>query len=162
MTKDIKKLTVTELKKQSKALDEQREFTVSIGGQDYKLTHDVVFRKTKQHKVLDDVIAFFSEGTNVEALEMTTPYTALLIIKHFTSLEVSDNIDEALALLEVLIDLEAFDKILNELPVDEVTKVQELLVRTVENMKQNLEMAEEETEGLLEQIENEKVKGLIQ
>lgn len=157
--KDIKKLSPAELKKQVKKLDEVQEFLVVIGDTDYKVTHDVVFRKTKQHKVLDDMVKFFNEGgKNIELLDMATPYTALLIIKHFTSIEVSDDIDEALALLEVLIDLEALDKILNALPEEEVQKIYELLTMTVENFRASLEDAEKEAESFLEQIENEEVK----
>lgn len=62
MTKDIKNLTSSALKKENKALDGKREFEVEINGAKYKLTHDITFRKTKQANLMDDVIAFFSEG----------------------------------------------------------------------------------------------------
>lgn len=135
MTKDIKKLTGAELKKQSKELDKQREFTVEIGGQDYKLTHDVVFRKTKQIKVIEDLIEFFSKGAeHPELLDKATPFTALIIIKHFTSLEVSDDIDDALILLGILIDLDALGKIINELPEDEVVEMFKIIEETIKNV----------------------------
>lgn len=140
MAKDIKKLTGAELKKKAKALNTQREFTVVIDGQEYKLSHDVTFRKTKQSKVLEDLIAFFSYGAeNVEVLELATPYTALLTLKHFTTLEVSDDIKEAVDLLEVLIDLEILDVIVNELPEEETTKLFELLTKSVGEMTKTLE-----------------------
>lgn len=157
--KDVKKLSPAELKKQVKKLDAVQEFLVTIGDVDYMLTHDVTFRRTKMHKVLDDMVLFFNEGgKQIELLEMATPYTALLILKHFTSLEVPEEIDEALILLEVLIDLEALDKLLNALPEAEVTKVYELLTQTVESFRANLEASEEEAEAFLEQIQNEEVK----
>lgn len=154
------KLTPALLKEQSAKLDAVQEFVVAIGGEDYILTHDVVFRKSKQHKVLDDMVEFFNEGgkQNIGMLDLATPYTALLIIKHFTSLEVSDNIEEALDLLTVLVDLEALDKIVNALPEDEVTKVYELLTMTIENFKNNLEEAEKEAEALA--LENADVLGI--
>lgn len=144
MAKDtIKKLSSAELLKQNKALDEKRDFTVVIGDTEYKLQHDVIFRKSKQNKLLDDVIKFFSAGAeNVEMLDMATPYTALLVIKHFTTLEVSDEISEALTLLEVLVDLEVLDKIMEELPEEETTKVFELLTKTVNSMADSLDDAE--------------------
>ena len=144
MTKDVKNLTGAVLKKQAKALDEQREFTIDIGGQKYKLSHDVTFRKTKQSKLLENLVDFFSKGVeNIELLEMATPYTALLVIKHFTSLEVSDNLSEALALLEILIDLEILDDILNELPEAEITELFELITTTTNNMTENITKQEE-------------------
>lgn len=151
MASEIKKLTVAELKKQVKALDGQREFTVTIGEQEYKLSHDTTFRISKQNKLLDDLIKFFSLGAeDVELLDMSTPYTALLVIKHFTTLEVSDDVSEALALLEALVDLESLDKIVNELPEKEVTKIFELLAKTVTNMTEKLEETEAEVSILRE------------
>lgn len=158
--KEIKKLSPAILQAESKKLDEVQEFVVQIGEEDYLLTHDVVFRKSKQHKVLDDMVDFFNEvGSNkIEYLDLATPYTALLIIKHFTSLEVEDDIDGALALLNVLVDLEALDKILNALPENEVTKVYELLADTINNFRKNLEEQEKEAEALA--LENPEILGI--
>ena len=143
MAKDIKKLTGAELKKQAKVLDEQKEFTIEIGEQTYKLTHDVVFRKTKRIKLIEDLIEFFTKGAeNPEILELTTPYTALLVIKHFTSLEVSDDITEALALLEVLIDLDALSEIINTLPEEKVVELFDILNETISNISKNMDTVE--------------------
>ncbi|MFQ3543655.1 hypothetical protein Q7A53_06185 [Halobacillus rhizosphaerae] len=162
--KDIKKLTLTELKKQSKQLDATEEFFVTIGESEYKLTHDVVFRKTKQHALLEDMLKFFNsiEGHNVDWLEMASPYTALLIIKHFTSLEVPNDVDKALDMLTVMIDLDAITPILNVLPEDETNKIFELLKQTVENIKSNVEEAEKEAMELADQISNEELKEMIE
>lgn len=160
---DIKKLTLAEIAKQSRELDKQEEFVVAINGVNYKLTHDSIFRKTKQHALLDDLIAFFNASSMRDELyEMATPYTALLILKHFTSLEVSEDIDEALALLQVLIDLEALDKLLNNLPEEEVVKVYELIAVTVDNLQSNIEDSEKEAFVLSEQIQNEEVKEWVE
>lgn len=157
MNKDIKKLTLAEINKQSKVLDIQREFTVAIGEQEYKMSHDVSFRTTKKHQLLDDVIHFFSEGAeNTEILELATPYTALLVLKHFTTLEVSNNISEALSLLNVLVDLGVLDKIVNELPEKEVKELYQLLTETVDNLRVGLEEAEEE--ALLKELTSETIE----
>lgn len=143
MTKNIKNLTGAELKKQNKALDAQKEFTIEIGGEEYKLTHDIVFRKTKQIKLIEDLIEYFSAGAeNPEILEMATPYTALLVIKHFTSLEVSNDIQDALALLAVLMDLEVLDKIIDKMPEEETKKLFDVLTETVGNMSKGFENEE--------------------
>ena len=158
--KEVQKLNPAILKEQVAKLDAVQEFTVKIGEDDFLLTHDITFRKSKQHKLLDDMVEFFNEGgrNNIAYLDLATPYTALLIIKHFTSLEVSDDVEEALELLNVLVDLEALDKILNALPEDQVTKVYELLTSTIENFRNNLEEAEKEAEALA--LENADVLGI--
>lgn len=162
--KDIKNLTLAELKKQDKALDKQREFNVTIGGQQYKLSHDIVFRNSKKNKLLDDMVKFFGEAVkNVDILELSTPYVALLILKHFTTLDVSDDVNEAIALLTVLIDLDgALGQILAELPEDQLTEVYELLTKTVTSMTENLEgTKEDEIEDVMNKVDNQEVKEMI-
>lgn len=156
--KETKQLSPAILKEQVKKLDAVEEFVVQIGEEDYALTHDVKFRKTKMHKVLDDMVVFFNEGgKRIELLDMATPYTALLILKHFTSLEVSDSVDDSLELLEVLLDLEVLDKILNALPEEEVQRVYELLTQSIEGFRDTLEEQEKEAEALA--LENAEVLG---
>lgn len=145
MTKNIKNLTGAELKKQSKALDVKKDFTVEIGGEEYKLQHDVTFRKTKQIKLIEDLIEFFSAGAEKpEILEQATPYTALLVIKHFTTLEVPNELEDALILLGVLIDLEVLDKIIEKMPEEETKKLFDVLTETVENMSKGFDNTEQE------------------
>src|SRR5690606_19448145 len=104
--KKVKNLTLTELRKQDRALNSQTEHTIFIGDSEYKFKVDNFFRQTKQHRAMEDLIEFFNEGNKrVDLLDLATPYTSLLLIKYFTSIEVSDDIDEAVDLLSVLVDL---------------------------------------------------------
>ena len=157
---NAKKLTPAVLKKQDKRLDEKGTFTIEIDGEEFELTHDLIFRKSKNHKVLDDLVLFFEEcGKNrLQALELATPYIALLAIKHFTSLEVSDDIDEALDMLNVLIDLEVLDKIVNSLPEEEISKLFELLTQTLDNFRDELDRTRQEAEQLA--LENADILGI--
>ena len=159
LSKNIKKLTPMDLKKEGKKLDAQEEFFITIGDTEYKLTHDVYFRKTKQRDLLEDMLEFFNsiEQANVDVLEMATPYTALLIIKHFTSLEVPDDVEGALEYLSLLIDLDILGTIVNALPEGEVLKTYELLKQTVENVKDNFEEAELEATRLSDEVENKEI-----
>lgn len=136
--KDVKKLTVSALKKQGKKFDEKGEMSVTIGGVDYVLNYDLYFRKTKIYALLEDLLDFFQEADNsgrIELFNLATPYTSLLILKHFTSLDVPDDIDEALAILDLLIDYEILDKLLASLPEDELTKTYEILTESIDNIR---------------------------
>lgn len=157
--KDLKKLTPAELKKQVKKLDAVEEFVVTIDGEDYKLTHDTVFRITKQQKVLEDMMKYFSEinEDNMEMLDYASSYTVLLIIKHFTSLDVPDEIEDAMALLEVLVDLGVLANIVNTLPEEEVVKVYNLLNETLENMDESLKQIEEEAQAMVDEMQNKEL-----
>ncbi|QPK89725.1 hypothetical protein IEN91_04550 [Bacillus velezensis] len=161
--KETKKLTSAELVKKNEKLDEVQEFVVNIDGEDYLLTHDVVFRKSKQFLVIDDIIALFEAAQNrIEILDVATAYVSILILKHFTSLDVSDDIDEAIKLLNILVDLGALDKLMNALPEDQVIKMFDLVSEVVKNFEENIVLLEKEAEELSDKVENEEVKGLIE
>ncbi|AYP68256.1 hypothetical protein PQE75_gp223 [Bacillus phage vB_BcoS-136] len=158
----VKDLNLSNLKKEVKKLDAQREVTIFIEEEAYKFKVDEKFRRTKQHKVLDDLIKFFNEGViESHLMDLATPYISLLLIKHFTSVEVSDEVSEAIEMLNVLTDLEILEPILNELPEEEVEKIHELLVKTLENLKNNIDFAEGEELVLLDEVENEVVKEVL-
>lgn len=162
-----KKLTLAELKKQDKKLDERKSVVVNIGEDEYTIEYDMIFRKTKQTKVMNDMMRLFQvigtgqEDESVEKLEFASAYTALLIIKHFTSLDVSDDIDEALAMLQVLIDLGALGDIVKALPEDEVLKIYDLLTNTVNAVRENMEQLDKEEELLELELENEEAQAMV-
>jgi predicted HAD superfamily phosphohydrolase len=162
MAQKIKNLNPTEIKKQVKKLKEQGEFFITINGDEYRVTHDEVFLNSKIHKVLDDLVELFNEGRNRnELLELATPYTTILIIKHFTSIEVPDDIDGAIDMMNALIDLEVVDKIINALPEAEVVKMYEKISGVVENVRSNLEDGLLEAQEIEKELQNEQTKKLL-
>jgi hypothetical protein len=162
MAQKIKNLNPTEIKKQVKKLKEKGEFFITIGEEEYRVTHDEVFLNSKIHKVLDDMVELFNEGRNrKEVLEVATPYTTILIIKHFTSIEVPDDIDGAIEMMNALIDLEVVDKILNALPEEEVVKMYERIAVVVNNVKSNLEDGLLEADEMEKELQNEQVKKMV-
>ncbi|GIN66336.1 hypothetical protein FKN04_12375 [Bacillus glycinifermentans] len=162
--KGSKRLSPAVIKKQVKKLNEVQEFVITAGEEDYTLTHDVIFRKSKIHKLLDDTINFFDKYRDrPDVLELGASYTTLLIIKHFTSLEVPDDTDKAIDLMEALIDLDLFVKIIDALPESEVVKVYEVLAQTVDQLRENLEsIDDDEVQEVVDQIENEELKEMIE
>lgn len=177
-TPKAKNLTITELKKQNKVLDAQTEHTIVVKIQKgldeetgeplfdlvpYKIKIDNVFRKTKQHKLLEDLIFFLNESNNrLEILDVATPYITLLLIKHFTNLDIPDDIDEAIEVMNVLIDLDIFSEIVNLMPENEVIKMYETLNASIERMNLNIEEMLKESEKVLEKVENKEIKELLQ
>lgn len=177
-TPKAKNLTITELKKQNKALDTQTEHTIVVKIQKgldeetgkplfdlvpYKIKIDNVFRKTKQHKLLEDLMFFMNEGNKrLELLDVATPYITLLLIKHFTNLDIPDDIDEAIEVMNVLLDLDIFSEIVNLMPENEVIKMYETLNSSIERMNLNIEEMLKESEKILEKVENKEIKELLQ
>lgn len=160
--KKVLDFTPAAMNKEAKKLDKQTAHPIAVGENLYNVKIDNVFRKTKQHKLLDDLVEFFdASNSNVELLELTTPYTTLLFIKHFTNIDVSDNIDEALETLGVLIDLDVLNNVLNSMPEDQVIEVYEILNSTVSRMKENMIEAGQEAERLSETVENIELKEML-
>lgn len=158
-----KKLTVAELKKQNKNLDAQTEHTVLVNGVEYKVKIDNVFRKTKQHKLLEDLIFFMNESNKrVDLLDVATPYITLLMIKHFTDIEISDDIDEAIETMNALVDLEIFGEIANLMPEDELLKMYETISASIDRMNVNITELLKEAEELSKKVENKEVKELLE
>lgn len=161
--KDIKHLTLQELKKQDKKAVTSEKAQVTIGDAEYRFTYDSRFRPTKINDLIDDLIKLFNMGQNrLELFEMASPYTALLILKHFTSIEVPDDIDDALVMLRLFIDLESLDVIINELPESEVVRIFTIIAETTENITANLDEHDAEADALTEQIVNDEIKRLLE
>lgn len=151
--KAVKDLTLAALVAENKKLDATREFEIMAGDTKYKLRHDVFFRPTKMDNLLQDIISFYEQTDDAgeQLLEIATPFMALMVIKHFTSLDVPDDFDEALYLLNVLTDLGALDTIVNALPEDQVQRVNEMLETTLSIFAKNIEEQAEAISRLVEE-----------
>lgn len=157
-----KKLTIAEVKKQNKVLDEFDNYQIDVNGVTYNIKVDVVFRKSKQIKLLDDLIEFINEGNDRPyLLDSTTPYTSLLLIKYFTDISIPKDIDEAMDYLEILIDLELINEVINLMPEAELEKIYELLHTTVERMTETIAETEEESKRLANEVENQELKDVL-
>ena len=164
--KQVKNLSLTELKKLNKKLDRKQEVTIFIEDKNadgeieeipYKFTYDTHFRQTKQHRILQDVLHFMDVmNRSGEAVEMATAYSTLMIIKHFTNISVPDDIEEAMDVLDVLTDLELLGVIANALPDEEVIKVYETIKTTLKNLNEDYDAYEKEAQEL--SLESEQVK----
>lgn len=159
---NVRKLTMAELKKHDKKLDEKIVEYVNIGEDQYTVKIDRTFRISKMHKVLDDFIQFITEAKDDEAvLGDATPYMSLLIIKHFTDVYVPDKQKDALDLLYVLVDNKVLDKILNAMPEEELTKVLDLLSDAMGRVRENIEKDVSELDSVYDSIENKELKEMV-
>lgn len=160
--KQNRKLNLANLQKELKKVSTQTEYSININGEEYKYKVDDKFLKMKQHNVLDDLVAFLNEcNKNLELLDYTTTYITLLLIKHFTTIEVSDDIDEAILLLNTMVNLEILEYIFSTLPEEEVLKFYELLRVTFDRMKENMEESSREAKKLAEIVENEELRKML-
>lgn len=158
-TKKVKQLTLAELNKKHKELEKQTTHTIQIGEDDFTIKIDNHFTKTKQGELLNDLTEFLNEGNNrFELLDFVFPYTTLLFIKHFTSLNVSDDIDESIKFLSVLTDLDILGEILSLMPEQEVLNTYSMLEVAINTITENFIEAEKQSEELAEQLKTDFLK----
>lgn len=151
----IKNLNITELKKHNRKLDEKETHQLMVDGEEYSIGIDKLFRKTKQYKLIEDFAEFMNQASkDVELLDLATPYITLLFVKHFTSVNVPNEIEGAIELLNVLIDLDLLNSILNLFPEDQVAEVYKIISATADKMSAEITETVNEIENIKEQVEN--------
>lgn len=158
------KLTMANLTKDNKLLDMKGADTVtSVNGTVFEFTYDLKFRKTKQREMLRDIVKFFEEMMKEDVAiengdaDISAAYTTLMLVKHFTDLEIPDNVSDALATMEVMLDLGVLGPIVNALPDEEVQTIYDLLQDSLENLNKNLDQIDKEIEEASKEVENPQV-----
>ena len=120
-----KKLTLSEIKKlDAKSFSGKRE--VIIKG--YSLTIEEAFRPTKVQELISEFIdkqIYITE--NEIQFDRWLEYILILMIKHFTSLQVPDSFAEQIATWELLIDNDLFAEIVDAMNQDEIKKMFKLI-----------------------------------
>lgn len=141
-----KKLTVGAIKKENARFDERT--LIFVNG--YSLEIDQVFRPTKISMLISEIIDKVENSRikNYDLMPIFTPYIALLMIKHFTSLEIPDSFDEQLTVMNILVDGEFLTPIYEKLPKDQVEKVYQEINNATDRLTENLDTLMERVDEL--------------
>lgn len=105
-----KNLTLSTLKKLDSQFNGKKRVFID---DDYYLDVDTSFRNTKIQLILERIIEVnqYIAKEEIEKFDMVS-YSLFLAIKHFTTLQVEDELSTELKALEILIDLDYLTKIL--------------------------------------------------
>lgn len=114
---------------------------IPVEGTDYEVEIDEIFKTTKIEKMVMD----FLKSENVKKIEeldesIRIAYFMYLIMKTFTSLDIPNNIkfEEEINLINSLIDLRIWEAIMSEIPEEQITKVNEFMVKFNTNLNEIL------------------------
>lgn len=136
-----KKLTVNEIKKLSKQMDEQKEVLILDG--EYKVMIDKQFKVSKIQKVIADIqkamVEMKVDGVNTEKFGDLMVLNFMFVFKHFTNLDLPEDYKDLLVVSEYLMDIGAFEGILNAFDQKEIDK----LVNSMKTVSENLPKMEE-------------------
>jgi len=130
MAKSNKQLTSSILLQEQSKLFVQRKVIIHINKKDYEVLVDQVFRPTKLNALIMESISNYD---NLKELDesVKVSYLMFLAIKYFTNLEVAktDTLEDQIRILNAMLNLEIFDKIISEFPESELEKINEYMLK---------------------------------
>jgi hypothetical protein len=138
-----KKLTFSNLKSLSSKKFTQKKIIVD----GYEVTIDEQFRPSKIKQLVLELLqkSNYMREQNIEF--NLADYVVILIIKYFSDVDISDDLQKQLQAYEALIDLEYLEPILNAFDENEIKKFNESLLKYKDNMNKLLDEMVTETEN---------------
>ena len=130
MSNNNKKLTSSILLQEQSKLFVQRKVIININKKDYDVLVDQVFLPTKLNKLIMESVSNYEKIKELDE-SVKISYLMFLAIKQFTNLDFSktDDFKTQISILNAMLDLEIFDKIVSEFPESELEKINEYMLK---------------------------------
>lgn len=147
----------------------QKVVHVEVGGKNYAVTIDVKFQPTKLQALIMELVEKYQHISKLDDVLDISYYANFLLLKYFTDLglEEVDDFNKQLQVFKGIIDLEIYDKIVENFAQEEIEKVNVYIKKIGENLKQlskNPQVMEDIQQMVSEisQIENKEILGVEQ
>jgi len=130
MSNNNKKLTSSILLQEQSKLFVQRKVIININKKDYDVLVDQVFLPTKLNKLIMESVSNYEKIKELDE-SVKISYLMFLAIKQFTNLDFSktDDFKTQISILNAMLDLEVFDKIVSEFPESELEKINDYMLK---------------------------------
>jgi len=124
------KLTSSILLQEQSKLFVQRKVIVTLNKKDYEVLVDQVFIPTKLNALIMESISNYDNLKDLDE-SVKVSYLMLLAIKTFTNVEIAktDDFQTQIKVLNAMLDLEIFDKIIGEFPESELEKINDYMLK---------------------------------
>lgn len=129
---------------------------------DYKILVNQVFLPTRISEAVQEFANDVLESAKLEqdlVSEILEFYMQIVLIKHFTSLDVPEDINGKIETLQILVDLDLFTDIISEFPEDEIKKVYEAVNNKSETINKDMDELAEKVEVM--GLNNDEVKEAV-
>lgn len=157
---EIKELSVDLLEELDKEYEERKECTIKVktpnGSIDTLIYVDKLFKPKKIHDCVQELVMkveyakqFIANDDDKES-NVFKMWLMLLVIKHFTSLDVPKDFNKQLAVIEKMLEAEIFYQIFAEFDTNEIHKVMDEIERVTNIINARIDGYEsliEETEA---------------
>lgn len=150
---NVKALTIEYLEELESLNTKMEE--VIINGVSIKVCR--FFKKTEIRKLIMEALKIFYENKLDQKQTENTmfPYLNLLMIKYFTSLEMSGELDSQLRVMEILINNDLLVPILDEFPSSEKDKVLSEFTEMIFKINEFIDNADGEFDKLVDKLDIE-------
>ena len=135
----VNKLTSSILLQEQSKLFLTKKVTVNINKKDYEVLVDQKFLPTKIQQLIQEGISNLDNFNGLDD-SVRTSYFFYLIIKYFSDIEIAktDDFETQIRIMNSMINLEIFDKILGEFEESELEKVNEYILKFNGNLNELL------------------------
>ena len=135
----VNKLTSSILLQEQSKLFVQKKVTITINKKDYEVLVDQKFIPTKIQQLIQEGISNLDNFNGLDD-SVRTSYFFYLIIKYFSDIEIAktDDFETQIRIMNSMINLEIFDKILGEFEESELEKVNEYILKFNGNLNELL------------------------
>jgi len=135
----VNKLTSSILLQEQSKLFVQKKVIVNINKKDYEVLVDQKFLSTKIQQLIQEGISNLDNFNGLDD-SVRTSYFFYLIIKYFSDIEIAktDDFETQIRIMNSMINLEIFDKILGEFEESELEKVNEYILKFNGNLNELL------------------------
>ncbi len=138
---------------------------IPVGGKDYSVEIQQVFRTTKIEKMVSSLVKSgnLKQFTEIDE-SVKLSFYMYLIIREFTNLDIPNNLsfEQEINLISSLIDLGIFELLINEIPESEVMKVNDYLQKFNMNLNQVLDdMNKDKNISEVDIVENDESGGQV-
>jgi len=135
----VNKLTSSILLQEQSKLFVQKKVTITINKKDYEVLVDQKFIPTKIQQLIQEGISNLDNFNGLDD-SVRTSYFLYLIIKYFSDIEIAktNDFETQIRIMNSLINLEIFDKILGEFEESELEKVNDYILKFNGNLNELL------------------------
>jgi len=130
MAKSNKQLTSSILLQEQSKLFVQRKVIITINKKDYEVLVDQIFIPTKLNQLIIESISNYDNLKDLDE-SVKVSYLMFLAIKTFTNVEIAktDDFKTQINVLNAMLNLEIFDKIVSEFPESELEKINDYMLK---------------------------------
>lgn len=130
-----KKMTLNNLQSQSNREYKSRKLLID----GYEVVIEPKFKPSKIQQLIQELIEKSEYAEQNGFIINVVDYMFILLLKHFTDIKFSDKYEKQIQMMQVLVDLNYFERIISEFDQSEIDKLTQIFQNNVDNISKLLD-----------------------